>query len=261
MTHEQHVADPPVRATDGKKSVCVILAYNCGSVLERTWERIPKDAVDRIILVDDASTDNTLEEAKRLHIEYYTHEHLGYGGNIKYSIRKSIELGAEYIVDLHGDGQYDPSAIPAALEKARQGYDLVLGSRFHDIRQPLRDDMPLSRYLANIGLSWMERLVLRVPISEFHTGFRVYTKNLADKVALDATSDNFLFGFEIIAQAVHAKLRIGEIPIRCSYKEEHTSISIPESIVYAFQTFNVLALYILAKIGIRTRLFRALSVR
>lgn len=237
------------------KAICVILAYNCGNVLERTWSRIPKEAVDRIILCDDGSTDNTVAEAQRLGIEYYTHVNLGYGGNIKFSIQKGIELGAEYIIDLHGDGQYDPSAIPAALAKAREGYDLVLGSRFHDIRQPLRDHMPLARYLANIGLSAIERFLLRVPISEFHTGFRIYTRNLAERVALHNTSNNFLFGFEIIAQAVYERLRIGEISIRCSYKEEHTSISIPQAIRYSFQTFRVLALFLLARAGVHTKLF------
>ena len=243
-----------------KKAICVILAYNCGNVLEHTYSRIPKNSVDRIILVDDASTDNTIEVAKRLGIEYYTHEHMGYGGNVKYSIRKGIELGAEYIVDLHGDGQYDPTAIPLALAKAREGYDLVLGSRFLvDAKQPLRDEMSWARYLANIGLSSIERYVLRVSLTEFHTGFRVYTKRLAESVALDATSDGFLFGFEIIAQAAYAHLRMGEIPIRCSYKEEHTSISIPQSIVYAFQTFRILGLYLFAEAGFRTRLFGAKS--
>ena len=159
---------------------------------------------------------------------------------MKYSIRKGIELGAEYIVDLHGDGQYDPSAIPAALAKAREGYDLVLGSRFIDPLQPLQDHMSLARYLANIGLSTIERLVLNLPLSEFHTGFRVYTKRLAETVALDAASDDFLFSFEIITQAKFAAFRIGEIPIRCSYKEEHTSISIPRSILYSFLTFKTL---------------------
>src|SRR4051812_7300123 len=100
------------------KAVCVILAYNCANVLENTYRRIPKDSIDLIILCDDGSTDRTLEVAKRLGIETYTHKNLGYGGNIKYSIQKSIELGADYIVDLHGDGQYDPTVIPAALKKA-----------------------------------------------------------------------------------------------------------------------------------------------
>src|SRR3990167_11308434 len=145
--------------SEGKKSVCVILAYNCGHLLENTYRRIPSGSVDRIILVDDASTDNTLEVARRLGIESYTHEHLGYGGNVKYSIRKGIELGADYIIDLHGDGQYDPGAIPQALAKAREGYDFVLGSRFVDRSQPLRDGMSWARYLANIGLSTIERVV------------------------------------------------------------------------------------------------------
>ncbi len=237
------------------KSICVILAYNCASVLERTYSRIPKDSVDRIILVDDASTDTTLEVAARLGIESYSHEHLGYGGNVKYSIHKGIELGAEYIVDLHGDGQYDPGAIPAALTKVREGYDLVLGSRFYDFLQPLRDKMPLSRYLANIGLSFIERVLLDMHVTEFHTGFRVYTRRLAEVVALDNTSDDFLFGFEIIAQAGFARLKIGEVPIRCSYKEEHTSISISRSVVYAFQTFKIIAIFLLARAGFTTSLF------
>jgi glycosyltransferase involved in cell wall biosynthesis len=212
--------------------------------------------VDRVILVDDASTDKTLEVARGLGIESYTHEHLGYGGNVKYSIRKGIELGAEYIIDLHGDGQYDPSAIPAALAKAREGYDLVLGSRFTDLWQPLRDHMSLARYFANIGLSAIERFMLDVPLTEFHTGFRVYSRRLAETVALDVASNDFLFGFEIIAQARFWKLTIGEIPIRCSYKEEHTSISIPKSIVYALQTFKVLSSYFLARLGFRNALFK-----
>ena len=241
--------------SEGKKSVCVILAYNCGHLLENTYRRIPSGSVDRIILVDDASTDNTLEVARRLGIESYTHGHLGYGGNVKYSISKGLELGAEYIIDLHGDGQYDPGAVPLALAKAREGYDLVLGSRFFDIKQPRRDGMPWSRYLANIGLSAIERFVLGLPVTEFHTGFRVYTKNLAEAVALNVSSDDFLFGFEIIAQAGFCNLKIGEIPIRCNYKAEHTSISIPKSIIYAFQTFKTLALFLLARAGFRIKLF------
>ena len=238
------------------RAICVILAYNCGSVLENTYRRIPKGSVDCIILCDDGSTDNTLEVAARLGIESYTHKNLGYGGNIKFSIQKSLELGADYIVDLHGDGQYDPGAIPEALAKAREGYDLVMGSRFLlDKKQPLRDQMSWARYFANLGLSAISRFILRSSLTEFHSGFRVYTKNLAEKLPLAHTSNNFLFGFEIIVQAVYFNLKIVEVPVRCSYKEEHTSISIPSSIVYAFENMGTLVRFMLAKIGFRIKLF------
>jgi hypothetical protein len=131
----------------------------------------------------------------------------------------------------------------------------VLGSRFFDIKQPRRDGMPWSRYLANIGLSAIERFVLNMKVSEFHTGFRVYSKKLAETVALDSTSNDFLFGFEIIAQAGFCNLKIGEIPIRCNYKAEHTSISIPKSIIYAFQTFKTLFLFLLARLGFKIKMF------
>lgn len=241
---------------DKKKSICVILAYNCAGVLENTYKRIPVGSVDRIVLIDDDSKDDTLAVAKRLGIEYYTHPNLGYGGNVKYSIRKCLELGAEYIVELHGDGQYDPAAIPSGLAKAREGYDLVLGSRFFDLKQPLKDGMSLARYIANIGLSFIARLALGLRLTEFHTGFHVYSKHLAEVVLLDNASNDHLFSFEIIAQAHFCRLPIGEIPIRCDYKEAHTSISIPDSIVYAFQMIKVSLLYRLAKAGVKIKLFR-----
>ena len=239
------------------KAICIILAYNCADVLENTFKRIPIMSVDAILLVDDASKDNTVEVAKKLNIPYFTHDkNLGYGGNVKYSLRKAIELGAEYVIDLHGDGQYDPAAIPAALAKAREGYDLVVGSRFTDKRQPLKDGMSLARYLANIGLSFFARIVFKLPLSEFHTGFRVYTRYLVESVAIERTSNDFLFSFQIIAQARYSKLAIGEIPIRCNYKDKHTSITLRKSIVYAFQMLYTLLLFILARLGFKMSLFQ-----
>lgn len=212
--------------------------------------------MDRVIVVDDASTDDTLKVAERLGIESYTHPHLGYGGNVKYATRKGIELGFEHVVDLHGDGQYDPAAIPSAVAKAREGYDLVLGSRFEpDPRQPLRDGMSYARYFANRWLSGIERRVLGAPVSEFHTGFRVYSRRLAETLPLDETSDDFLFGFEVIGQAIFWNLTIGEVPVRCDYRTEHASMPMRKCVQYAFQTFKVLMLFRLAKLGFDTRLF------
>jgi glycosyltransferase involved in cell wall biosynthesis len=241
---------------DTSRAVCVILAYNCAQTLEQTYRRIPQDAVDAVILVDDASTDETLAVAERLGIESYTHPHLGYGGNVKFANRKAIDLGYGHVVDLHGDGQYDPTAIPAAVAKAREGYDLVLGTRFApDPKQPRRDGMSYARYFANIGLSAIERRVLGATVSEFHTGFRVYSRRLIESIALDNTSDDFLFGFEVIAQAVYWNLRIGEIPIRCDYMTQHSSMPMRKCVEYAVQTVRTLTLYRLARLGARTRLF------
>ena len=239
------------------KTVGIILTYNCASMLENTWQRIPKELFDEIILVDDASRDNTMEVAKNLGIICLTHPHLGYGGNIKFGLEEAIKRGADYMVEIHGDGQYSPSFIPAALEKIKKGnHDFLLGSRFTNWKQTLEDKMSLPRFLANIGLSFIDRLVLRLPLTEFHTGFRVYTKNLIQTVDLAGTSDGHLFSFQIIALARFHNLSVGEIPIRCDYSGEHTSISISKSAIYSFQTMRVLFNYLIARLGFENGIFR-----
>ncbi len=240
----------------------IIPAYNCATLLRRAYEQIPKECFDDIIVVDDGSTDDTLAVAHTLGVKVYTHAHSGYGGNIKYAIREALTLGADYMIEIHGDGQYDPSNIPAALEKIRTGrYDFLLGSRFTSLLQPLRDKMSFVRYAANLSLSFIDRLVLRIPLSEFHQGFRVYSRRLIETVGLEHTSDDHLFSFQIIAKAAFAKLRVGEIPVRCDYAASHTSINLRRSVVYALQTFGVLFTYILAKAGVHSELFRTLSKR
>lgn len=194
--------------------------------------------------------------AKRLGILVFNHPRLGYGGNMKLGLSKALAMGADYMVEIHGDGQYDPGFIKPAIKKMKQGYDLVLATRFIDKKQPLRDNMPLVKYLANIGLSFIESLVLGVCVSEFHTGARVYSRKAIQRVALTNTSNNFLFGFEIIAQIAYHRFKIGEVPGRSYYGREHTSISIKNSIIYAIGTFGVLFTYILARLGYKTRLFK-----
>lgn len=241
-----------------KKVIGIIMAYNCAPMLESTYQKIPKELLDEIILVDDDSQDNTLSVAKDLGITCITHPHKGYGGNIKFGLEEAIRRGADYMIEIHGDGQYSPSFIPPALEKIkRENYDLLFGSRFTNLKYPLQDKMPLSRYLANIGLSFIARLILRVPLTEFHSGFRVYSKKLIQTVGLAGTSDDFLFSFEIIAMARFHNLPIGEIPIRCNYSGEHTSISIWKSSIYSFQMLYVLFFYIFARLGFNSRLFHS----
>ncbi len=241
----------------GNKTIGIIMTYNSSSCLEDFYRCIPK-VFDALIVVDDGSDDSAETEiiAKQLGLIFFRHEHMGYGGNIRYGIKKAIEMGAEYMIELHGDGQFDPSASPAALAKIRSGYDFVLGSRFTNLLQPLRDKMSLARYLANIGLSFIDRLILQVPLSEFHTGFRVYSKNLVEKIPFESISDDYLYSFEVIAQAAYFKLRIAEVPVRADYRKKHTSISIWKAAIYSFKTLYVLFLFIAARLGFRAHLFR-----
>lgn len=234
------------------------MTYNCADGVADIYKRLPQELLSDIILVDDGSSDNVIKIANDLGIKAYTHEHLGYGGNIKFGLQKALELGADYMVEIHGDGQYDPSAIGPALEKMNNGCAFVLGSRFTTKSQALKDQMSLARYLANRGLSFFDRFVLQLPLTEFHTGFRVYSRKLLTTIPFPAGAQDYLYSFEIIAQAAFYNLRVEEVPVRCDYSGDHTSVSLKKAAIYSFQTFNVLFLYILARLGIRTRLFSPL---
>jgi len=238
------------------KVICIILTYNCATLVAQTFKNIPKKGIDKIILVDDGSSDNTMEVARKLGITSFSHKHLGYGGNIKFALNKALEMGADYMIEVHGDGQYDPSIIPSALEEIRKGYVLLLGSRFVDKRQPLKDGMPLERYIANILLSYFYQLILRTQLTEFHTGFHIYTKKFLNSVGFTNTSNGHIYSLEIIFQAIYKKLPITEVPIRCNYKKKHTSISIKNSIIYSFQSIALSFEYILAKVGIKRGIFK-----
>jgi glycosyltransferase involved in cell wall biosynthesis len=240
------------------KIIGIIPAYNCAHLLKKAYARVPKEHFDSIIIVDDGSKDDTFTVAQSLVGEKaFTHKHFGYGGNIKYALMKALELGADYMIEIHGDGQYDPSNIPDAIAKIKNEHpDFLLGSRFTDILGPLRDKMPLTRYLANIGMSFIDRLVLRLPLTEFHQGFRVYSRRLIETVGLEGTSDDHPSSFQIIAKAAYCRLKVREIPVRCDYAGEHTSISLKRSVVYALQTFGILGIFIAARLGFKTRLFQ-----
>jgi len=239
------------------ETVGIILTYKHASFLEETYRRIPGGILDKIIVVDDSSDDGTKDLARKLSLPFYsTPKNLGYGGNIEYALTIAAKLGAKYMVEIHGDGQYDPKYIPKALHKIkRKGCDFLLGSRFKSLTQPLKDHMPLSRYLANIGLNLIARLVLQIPLTEFHSGFRIYTRRLIETIGFEGTSNTNIYSFENIAQAAYHKLSICEIAIRCDYAKEHTSLSLKRSIVYSFQMLWVLVLYLLAKFGLKSRLF------
>lgn len=237
------------------KVVGILLTYNCASLVEETYNRLNKELFHQIIVVDDGSEDNIEEVSKKLELPFFTHPHGGYGANIKFGLKKMVELGGDYAVEIHGDGQFNPEYIPSAVVKITQGYDLVFGSRFTKLLQPLYDHMPLPRWLANIGLSFIERIILQVPLSELHAGLRLYSKKLVQTLPSDGTSNDYLYSFEVIAQAKFFDLKISEVPSRANYGKNHTSINYWKATVYSFQTFWVLWLYILARLGWKTKLF------
>lgn len=232
--------------------VAVIMTYNCARLLPKAYEKIPKDLVAEILVTDDGSKDDSYEVARRLGIPAYRHvPNRGYGGNLKMGLRYALDRGADYIVEVHGDGQFDPGAIRQAVPLMEQGVHFIIGSRFQNPTRALENGMPLIRYLANRGLSAIDRLILRLPFTEFHTGFRIYSREMLERVAWEENADNYLFSFQIIAQAAYARLRTAEVPVEADYKSDHTSHSVRGAAVYAVQTFGVLGQYLLARSGLR----------
>lgn len=229
----------------------IILTYNCERFLKDLVARIPKDVFEQIFIVDDGSTDKTVQVAKRLGVPCISHAHMGYGGNVVYGLKKAYEKGADFVVEIHGDGQYDPQNIPSALRANMGVYDLLIGSRFLG-SNPLIYGMPWFIYYANRVLSFLDRIFLGISLSEFHTGFHIYSKKFIETIRLDALSQNHVCSFEIIAAAKFHGLRIREVPIRCDYHKAHTSMGIGEGIRFSVQMFGVIALYWLAKFRVYT---------
>jgi len=232
-----------------KKIFAFIIAYNCGSMLEKAYRKIPKDAFHQIILSDDGSSDDTEEISKKLDLIYFKNtSNLGYGGNIRESLKRCFELGADYAVEIHGDGaQFDPIAIYDAKDLIDKNFDLILGSRFIVPGRARENGMPLIRFLANRGLSFFDKHILHLPLTEFHTGFRIYSKKFFETIPIDSNSSDYLFSFEVIAQAAYFKLAVGEVPVEADYIGEHTSHKVSGAAIYAFETFFVLFKFMLAK--------------
>jgi len=217
----------------GKKVVVVMPAFNAEKTLMATYRDVPKDIVDRIILVDDASSDATAELAERLGLSVFVHDHnLGYGGNQKTCYKEAIEAGADIVVMTHPDYQYTPKLITAMSAMIASGeFDVVLGSRILGVGA-LVGGMPRHKYIANRILTLIQNVSLRHKLSEYHTGFRAFSREALLRLPLLENSDDFVFDNEILAQAIFFGLRIGEISCPTKYFPEASSISFKRSVKY-----------------------------
>lgn len=239
--------------------VAVMPAYNAAATLEKTIADIPAGSVDEIILVDDCSRDNTVEIARRLGLTVIVHEkNTGYGGNQKTCYRHALERGADYVVMIHPDYQYDSRVIPVAVEILRLGIcDVMLGSRIRTRREALDGGMPKWKYVANRGLTICENIALGQNLGDFHSGFRAYRREVLETIPFERNSDDFVFDSQFLAQAVHFGFKLGDIPVPVRYFEEASSINFGRSVTYGTRTLAVMAQFWLHRLGIcRSPLFQ-----
>jgi glycosyltransferase involved in cell wall biosynthesis len=240
------------RMPDEPRVVVVMPAYNAAKTLERTYADIPRDVVDHVILVDDVSADETIVIGERLGLHVVSHrQNRGYGGNQKTCYDTALAEGAEVVVMVHPDYQYDATKIPELIAPIIAGTaDLMLGSRF--LGDPLAGGMPRWKYMSNRFLTTLENLAFGLRLSEYHTGFRAYSRHLLLTLPYDLDSDDFVFDQELIAQAVAAGFRdrIGEIAVPTRYFAEASSVGVRRSVVYGVSTLVVVARYVFHRSGL-----------
>ena len=234
---------------NNKKIIVVLPAYNADKTLQKTFEEIPFDIVDEVILTDDFSNDETVEVAKKIGIKHIiSHDsNKGYGANQKSCYLKAFELNADIIVMLHPDYQYKPKLIPAMCTLvANDLYDVVLGSRILG-KGALKGGMPFYKYVSNRILTFIQNILMNQKLSEYHTGYRCFDAKILRKIAFENNSDDFIFDNEILAQCCFLKARIGEISCPANYFEEASSINFQRSMVYGLGVLRVSVSYFLQK--------------
>lgn len=237
---------------NGKKVIVVMPAYNAEKTLEQTYREIPSEIVDEIILVNDASKDNTVQEAERLGIRHIiTHaKNRGYGGNQKSCYNKALELGGDIVVMLHPDYQYTPKLILAMSSIIANGlYPVVFGSRILG-KGALRGGMPLYKYIANRALTFFQNLLMNQKLSEYHTGYRAFSREVLEKVNYELNNDDFIFDNEMIAQIFDAGFEIGEVTCPTKYFDEASSINLSRSIKYGMGVLGVSIGFFFKRIGL-----------
>ncbi len=241
-----------------QRTIAVMPAYNASKTIRRTLADIPKGVVDEVILVDDCSTDDTVEVAKSLGVTVIEHKkNGGYGANQKTCYDHALQRGADFVVMIHPDYQYDSRVMGAAIEFIKLGIcDVVLGSRIRTRREALNGGMPVYKYIANRFLTTIENIALGQNVGDFHSGFRAYSRAVLEKVPYHTNSDDFVFDSQFLAQAVHFGFRIGDVPVPVRYFDEASSINFRRSAKYGLATLGVLAQFHLHRMDIwKNRLF------
>lgn len=236
--------------SQGAKVIVVMPAYNAAQTLIDTYRNIPSDHVDKVILVDDGSIDDTVRVARSLDLELIVHPHnAGYGANQKTCYMEALRQGADVVIMLHPDGQYDPEIIPEMIAAIRDGRgDFVMGSRFLPPQNALKGGMPRYKYLANRFLTAVENLVMGTDLSECHTGYRAYSRRLLETVPFLRNSNDFVFDTEMIFQSNHFGFTFAEVPVSTRYFNEASSISFTGSAVYGLKTLWVAGRYLLHRL-------------
>lgn len=232
-------------------------AYNAEKTLQKTYKDIPKNTVDEVLVVDDDSRDKTVEIAKILKLPVYVHpKNLGYGGNQKTCYREALKRNADIVVMIHPDYQYDATLTGYLIQPIIEGrVDIMLGSRIRSRKEALEGGMPFYKYINNRFLTIIENIVLGLNLSEYHTGFRAFKREVLQKMPFEFFSDDFIFDQEILISAHAAGFRMGEIAVPVRYFPEASSINFWRSLKYGLMILYTLLLYLLYQFGIKNKIF------
>lgn len=252
ITRERRVRRP-------RRVVIVMPAYNAAKTLQSTYAEIPSGVADEIVLVDDHSADDTVGIARSLRLRVIAHPHnVGYGGNQKTCYMEALRRSADVVVMLHPDGQYDPAILNSMVEVIRSGQaDMVMGSRFHSPSSAKEGGMPWWKRVANRFLTLCENLVLGLDLTEYHTGYRAYSRTFLETIPFLRNSNDFVFDTEVLIQAAAFRMRVAEVPVETRYFAEASSVNFRVSTIYGLKTMAALARLLLHRAGWRWHLLES----
>lgn len=241
-----------------KKVIAVLPAYNAEKTLGKTLNDVPKDIIDEYILVDDQSHDQTIALAKKLGLTVIAHpKNRGYGGAQKTGYQEALKHGADIIIMIHPDFQYDTKLVPYMVGMIHDhNFDVMLGCRIRTRKECLAGGMPLYKYLSNRFLTIIENMSFGQNLGEYHTGFRAYSRQVLESINWENNSDDFIFDTQFLAQCIAADFKIGEIPVPVRYFDEASSINLSRSTKYGLENLLTVAKFILFKIGLPIPLFK-----